>query len=79
MVVKGANQLCVPNTKFWIQGNPITSFGQRMGRHELAHLGAALRGQDGTFLHEIAIHTATSPENLVFGVGSIVVIGETVY
>lgn len=74
MIVKGANQVYVPNTKFGLQGNPATAYGQR-GRHELTHLGAALRGQGDTFLHEIAVQAATTPENLVFGVGSIVVIG----
>ncbi len=66
-------------TRFWIQGNPMTRYGQRVGRHELTHLGAALRGQSDNVFHEIAVQAATTPENLVFGVGSIVVIGGTVY
>lgn len=66
-------------TRFWLQGNPTTAYGQRVGRHELTHIGAALRGQGDTFLHEIAVQAATTPENLAFGVGSIVVIGGTVY
>ena len=66
-------------TRFWLQGNPTTAYGQRVGRHELTHIGAALKGQGDTFLHEIAVQAATTPENLVFGVGSIVVIGGTVY
>ncbi len=66
-------------TSFWIQGNPLTAYGRRAGRHELTHLGAALRGQGDNFLHEIAVQAATTPENLVIGVGSLVVIGGTVY
>ena len=67
-------------TKFWIQGNPATRYGQRAGRHELTHLGAALRGQGDNILHEIAGQAATTPENLViFTTGSIVVIGGSVY
>ncbi|MFO0903217.1 MAG: hypothetical protein U0939_09470 [Pirellulales bacterium] len=66
-------------TKFWIQGNPATAYGRRVGRHELTHLGAALRGQGDTFLHEIAVQAATTPENLVFATGVIVVIGGEVY
>ncbi len=34
------------STTFWLQGNPLTSYGQRVGRHELTHLGAALRGAE---------------------------------
>lgn len=43
-------------------------------RHELVHLGAALGGQCDNYLHEIAVQAATTPENLVFATGVIVVI-----
>jgi len=36
-------------------------------------------GKGTPCLYEIAVQAATTPENLVFGVGSIVVIGGTVY
>jgi hypothetical protein len=66
-------------TQFWIQGNPLTSYGQRAGRHELTHLGAALRGQEENFFHEIAVQAATTPENLALMGGIIAVIGYEVY
>jgi hypothetical protein len=62
------------STQFWLQGNPLTSYGQRVARHELIHLGAALRGQRDTFLHEIVVQAATTPENLVIAGGVIVII-----
>jgi hypothetical protein len=67
------------STPFWLQGNPLTSYGQRVGRHELTHLGAALRGQQDTFLHEITVQLATTPENLAIGGGVIVIVGGTAY
>jgi len=80
MVVRGADQLYVPNTKFWLQGNPTTAYGRRVGRHELTHRGAALRGQGDTLRHEIGGQLATTPENLVAAtVGFVVVIGGQVY
>ena len=67
-------------TRFWLQGNPTTAYGQRAGRHELTHIGAALRGQGDTWRHEIAVQLATTPENLVaVTVGFVVVIGGEVY
>jgi hypothetical protein len=67
-------------TSYWLQGNPTTTYGRRIGRHELTHLGAALRGQDDRILHEVAVQAATTPENLVtLTAGSIVVIGSSVY
>jgi len=45
-------------------GNPASRYGQRAARHELTHLGAALRGQTDTFLHEVAVQAATTPEQL---------------
>ena len=52
---------------FYLQGNPLTAYGARAGQHELVHLGAALRGQGDTFLHEIGVQWATTPENLLIG------------
>jgi hypothetical protein len=37
------------------------------------HLGAALRGQTDTLLHEIAVQAASTPENLV--IGGVVLVG----
>ena len=67
-------------TKYWLQGNPTTAYGRRVGCHELTHIGAALNGQGDTVLHEIAVQLATTPENLVaLNVGFVVVIGGEVY
>lgn len=67
-------------TKYWIQGTPGSAYGGRVARHELVHLGAALRGQGDTFLHEIAVQAATTPEGLVaFSTGLVVVIDRIVY
>jgi len=54
---------------FYLQGNPLTAYGARAGGHELVHLGAALRGQTDTWLHEIGVQYATTPENLLIGGG----------
>jgi|GEM_PF-1429711 len=51
-------------TRFFLQGNPASRYGPRVARHELTHLGAALRGQTDTFLHEVAVQAATTPEQL---------------
>jgi len=68
------------STQFWLQGNPLTSYGRRVGRHELTHLGAALRGQRDTLLHEIAVQAATTPENLIIAGGAVgVIIGGEIY
>jgi hypothetical protein len=67
-------------TTYWLQGKPTTWYGQRVGRHELLHIGAALRGQKNTIRHEIAVQLATTPENLVvISIGLAVVIGPQVY
>ena len=67
-------------TTYWLQGKPTTWYGQRVGRHELLHIGAALRGQKNTIRHEIAVQLATTPENLVLiSIGLAVVIGPQVY
>lgn len=57
----------------------MTPYGRRVGRHELIHIGAALRGQADTILHEIAVQAVTTPENLIFGVDSICHNRGTVY
>jgi hypothetical protein len=54
---------------FYLQGNPLTTYGERVASHELVHLGAALNGQADTLLHEIGVTFATTPENLVIGGG----------
>jgi hypothetical protein len=59
-------------TEYWLQGNPLTRYGKRVGRHELTHLGAAIRGQKNRFWHEIAVQYATTPELLALKVGIIV-------
>jgi hypothetical protein len=67
-------------TTYWLQGKPTTPYGQRVGRHELLHIGAALRGQKNTWRHEIAVQLVTTPENLVaISIGLAVVIGPQVY
>jgi len=66
-------------TKYWIQGNPLSSYGERVARHELVHLGAALKGQGDTWLHEIAVQAATTPEGLAISAGLVVVAGGAVY
>jgi RHS repeat-associated protein len=50
---------------FWLQGNPLSAYGRRAGRHELLHMGAALRGQGDTVLHELAVCAGATPGNLV--------------
>ena len=67
------------STKFWIQGNPTTAYGERVARHELVHLGAALKGQRDTFLHEVAVQAATTPEGLAISAGMVVAAGGAVY
>jgi RHS repeat-associated protein len=52
-------------TRFWLQGNPVAGYGARVARHELLHLGAALRGQSNSILHELAVVAAATPENLL--------------
>ncbi len=80
MVVPTSECWYVPATNFWIQGNPTTLYGRRVGRHELVHLGAALRGQGDTTLHEVAVQLATTPENLVAFVGGVfIVVGGQAY
>ncbi len=52
-------------TPYLIQGNLTAKYGARAGRHELTHLGAALKGQGDTVLHEIGVQIATTPEQLI--------------
>ncbi|RCS49492.1 RHS repeat-associated core domain-containing protein [Bremerella cremea] len=70
-IVYGANQIYAVGKRFWLQGNPFSAYGRRAGRHELLHLGAALRGQGDNYIHEIAVQAATTPENLVLA-GSLI-------
>ena len=48
--------------RFLIQGNPLSIYGPRAARHELVHLGAAIRGQSDNLAHEILVQLSTTPE-----------------
>ena len=71
------------SSRFWMQGNPTSLYGPRAARHEMVHLGAALRGQGDEFLHEIGVQWATTPENLAIGGsilgGSAAYVGHSIY
>ena len=54
-------------TGFYLQGNPLGFYGTRAGSHELVHLGAALKGQGDTLVHEIGVQLSTTPEILIGG------------
>ncbi|GIW85432.1 MAG: hypothetical protein KatS3mg107_1092 [Gemmataceae bacterium] len=66
-------------TRYWLQGNPTTRYGRRVGRHELVHLGAALRGQRDTIWHEIAVQWVTTPENVVISGGTAIILAGGTY
>ena len=59
-------------TRYWIQGKPATKYGERLARHELVHLGAALRGQTQTVRHEIAVQLSTTPTEFAIQAGMLV-------
>jgi hypothetical protein len=63
--------LFVLNNGCYIQGTPFGTYGVRSARHEILHLGAALRGQADTALHKIGVQLSATPENL-FGLGALV-------
>jgi len=65
------------STRFYLQGSPSGLFptgASRVGRHELLHMGAALKGQGDTFLHEIGVQLYTTPE-VMFGYGGALIGG----
>jgi hypothetical protein len=65
-------------TNYLMQANR-TSFlpttAERTARHELLHLGAALRGQKDVLRHEIIVQLLTTPEVLLGYGGAVLVLG----